>query len=157
MGRSFSHLWTVQNISWTSWTTVPASPNEAKFTAKGDTPQVPPPLCPSRASQDVSVFNVDALIREVNKSGAQATGQAILDRVVCTPFERLRYLKGELIAFTTSSVKEELDTQRIRYNTLKAKLGQVDSRRKELLKELQSLDDQKKDLNCQVAASKDLL
>ena len=36
-------------------------------------------------------------------------------------------------------------------------MGQVDSRCEELLKELRSLDNQKKDLSCQVVASKDLL
>jgi len=51
----------------------------------------------------------------------------------------------------------KLDTESTHYNTLKAKLGQVDSRCDELLKELQSLYDQRKDLSCQVAASKDLL
>ena len=42
-----------------------------------------------------SVFNVDAVIREVNKSGAQMTCQVIRDKVLRTPFERLHCLKGE--------------------------------------------------------------
>jgi len=49
-----------------------------------------------RASQDVSVFKVDPVIREVNKSGARMTGQVILDTVLRSPFERLHCLKGEL-------------------------------------------------------------
>ena len=76
--------------------------DEAKSTPKADAPRVLPPLCPSRASQDVSVFKVDAVIREVNKSGARMTGQVILDKVFCAPFERLHCLKASLIAFTTS-------------------------------------------------------
>ena len=50
-----------------------------------------------------------------------------------------------------------LDTESTCYSALKAKLGQVDSRCKELLKELQSLDDQSKDHSYRVAASEDLL
>jgi len=50
-----------------------------------------------------------------------------------------------------------LDAKSTRYNPLKAKLGQVNSRCKELLKEFQSLDDRKKDLSCQVVARKVLL
>ncbi|KAJ8439086.1 LOW QUALITY PROTEIN: hypothetical protein Cgig2_009229 [Carnegiea gigantea] len=57
--------------------------------------RMPPPLCPSRASQDVSVFNIDAVIREVNKSGTWMTGQVIVDMVFPTPFKRLHCLKGE--------------------------------------------------------------
>jgi len=56
---------------------------------------VPPPQHRSKASQDVSVFIVDAVIKEVNKSGAWMTGQVILDKVLHTPFERLHCLKGE--------------------------------------------------------------
>jgi len=56
---------------------------------------VPPPQRRPGASQDVSVFNIDAIIGEVNKSGAQMTGQVILDKVLCTLFERLHCLKGE--------------------------------------------------------------
>jgi len=40
---------------------------------------------------------------------------------------------------------------------MKAKLEQVESRREESLKELRSLDDQKKDLSCQMMASEYLL
>ncbi|KAJ8426500.1 hypothetical protein Cgig2_020470 [Carnegiea gigantea] len=69
--------------------------DEADFTPKADAARVPPPLRPSRASQDVSVFNVDAIIREVNKNRARMTVQVILDKVFRTPFERLHYLKGE--------------------------------------------------------------
>ncbi|KAJ8432843.1 hypothetical protein Cgig2_024531 [Carnegiea gigantea] len=56
-----------------------------------------------------------------------------------------------------NEASHQFNTESIRYNALKAKLGHVDSRRKELLKELQSLDDQKKDLSCQAVASEDLL
>jgi len=50
-----------------------------------------------------------------------------------------------------------LNTEGTRYNAMKAKFEQVESRCKELLKELQFLDDQRKDLNCQMVASEDLL
>jgi len=50
-----------------------------------------------------------------------------------------------------------LNIEGIRYNVMKAKLEQVESRGEELLKELQSLYDQKKDLSCQMVGSKDLL
>jgi len=56
-----------------------------------------------------------------------------------------------------NEASHQFNTESIRYNALKAKLRHVDSRRKELLKELQSLDDQKKDLSCQAVASEDLL
>ncbi|KAJ8435490.1 hypothetical protein Cgig2_033229 [Carnegiea gigantea] len=55
------------------------------------------------------------------------------------------------------AASHQLDTEIARYNVLKAKLGEVDSRREGLLKELQSLDDQKKDLCYQVTASEDSL
>ncbi|KAJ8431985.1 hypothetical protein Cgig2_005914 [Carnegiea gigantea] len=184
--------------------------DEAESTPKVGAPQVLPPRRLSRATPDVSVFNVDVVIREVNKSGAHMTGQVILDKVLRTPFERLYCLKGEFDSLydliherggdatplknkverlvhqacdlkdlqesysgrMTIEVREsrrvevgskldaashQLDTEIARYNVLKAKLGEVDSRREELLKELQSLDDQKKDLCCQVTASEDSL
>ncbi|KAJ8420712.1 hypothetical protein Cgig2_006264 [Carnegiea gigantea] len=56
-----------------------------------------------------------------------------------------------------NEVSHHLDTESTRYSALKAKLGQVDSRCEELLKELQCLDNQRKDLSCRVAASEDLL
>ncbi|KAJ8432128.1 hypothetical protein Cgig2_027710 [Carnegiea gigantea] len=149
----------------------------------------------AEASQDVSVFNVDTVIREVNKSGTRMTGQVILDKVFYTPFERLHYLKGEFDSLydlinerggdatplknkverpihqacdlkdlcrieagsKLNEASHQFETESTRYNALKDKLGQVDSRCEELLKELLSLDNQKKDLSCQVAASKDLL
>ncbi|KAJ8453327.1 hypothetical protein Cgig2_008211 [Carnegiea gigantea] len=176
-----------------------------------DALRVPPPLRPSRgASQDVSVFNIDFIRREVNKSGARMTGQVILDKVFHTPFERLHCLKGEFDSLydlmnergggdaiplrnmferlihqardlndlqesysnrMTTEVREScrvevdsklneashrLDVESTRYNAHKAKLWQVELRCEELLKELQSLDDQKKGFSCQVVASEDL-
>lgn len=56
-----------------------------------------------------------------------------------------------------NEASHRLDVESTRYNALKTKLGQVESRREELLKELQSLDDKKKGLNCQVVANEDLL
>ncbi|KAJ8433428.1 LOW QUALITY PROTEIN: hypothetical protein Cgig2_024764 [Carnegiea gigantea] len=73
----------------------PNDDDEARSTPKADASQVPPPLRPSRALQDVPVFNVDALIREVHKSRDRMTGQVILDKMFRTPFERLHYVKDE--------------------------------------------------------------
>jgi len=50
----------------------------------------------------------------------------------------------------------KLDIESTHFNVLKAKLGKVDSRCEELLKELQSLYNQNKDLKCQVAVGEDL-
>ncbi|KAJ8446928.1 hypothetical protein Cgig2_016470 [Carnegiea gigantea] len=69
--------------------------NDAESNPKADASRVPPTLRPSRASQNVSVFNVDAVIREANKSGPRMIGQVILDKVFRIPFERLLYRKGE--------------------------------------------------------------
>jgi len=69
--------------------------DEVKSISKAYAPQVLPPQRHPRASQDVFVFNVYAIIREVNKSGAWMTGHVILDKVLRTPFERLHCLKGE--------------------------------------------------------------
>ncbi|KAJ8432750.1 hypothetical protein Cgig2_011673 [Carnegiea gigantea] len=141
--------------------------DEAESTPKVGAPQVLPTPRLSRATPDVSVFNVNAVIREVNKSGARMTGQVILDKVLRTPFERLHCLKGEFdslydlihergeVGSKLDAASHQLDTEIARYNALKAKLGEVDSRREELLKELQSLYDQKKDLCYQVTASED--
>ncbi|KAJ8443564.1 LOW QUALITY PROTEIN: hypothetical protein Cgig2_020651 [Carnegiea gigantea] len=62
---------------------------------KLNAPRVPLPLRPPRASQDVSVFNIDAVIREVNKSRARMIGQVVLDKVFCAPFKMLHCHKGE--------------------------------------------------------------
>ena len=50
-----------------------------------------------------------------------------------------------------------LNAKGTHYNVMKAKLDQVESHREELLKELQSLYDEKKDLSCQMVAWEDLL
>ncbi|KAJ8426173.1 hypothetical protein Cgig2_021027 [Carnegiea gigantea] len=171
--------------------------DEAESTPKVDAPQVlsPPrlsratPNVSARATPDVSVFNVHAVIREVNKSGAHMTGQVILDKVLRTPFERLHCLKGEFdslydlirerggdttllknkverlihqagdlkdlqesysdrmtievresrrveVSSKLDAASHQLDTEIARYNVLKAKLGEMDSRREGLLKEL---------------------
>ena len=73
----------------------PSDNDEVDSIPKLVAPQVPPLQHRPRASQDVSIFNVDAVIREVNKSGAWMTGQVIIDKVLRTPFERLHCLKGE--------------------------------------------------------------
>ncbi|KAJ8438679.1 hypothetical protein Cgig2_011862 [Carnegiea gigantea] len=93
-----------------------------------------------------------------------------------TPFERLHYLKGEFdslynlinerggvrelpleVGTKLNEASHQLAVESTHYSALKAKLGQVDSRCEELLKKLQSLDVQRKDLSCQVVASEDLL
>jgi len=74
----------------------PSDNDEVESIPKENAPQVSPPQRGSRASQDVFVFNVDAIIREVNKSRARMIVQVILDKVLHTPFDRLHCLKGEL-------------------------------------------------------------
>ncbi|KAJ8422372.1 hypothetical protein Cgig2_006442 [Carnegiea gigantea] len=137
-----------------------------------------PSIDPLRASQDVSVFNIDAVIREVNKSGAKTTSQVILDK-----FDNLYDLINEREGNATLSknkverlihqllrpndcrevgsqlndASHQLDAENTHYKELKAKLGQVASRIEELQKDLQSLDGQKKDLSCQAVPSEDLL
>jgi len=73
----------------------PSDNDEVDSFPKLVAPQVPPLQHRPRASQDVSIFNVNAVIREVNKSGAWMTGQVIIDKVLRSPFERLHCLKGE--------------------------------------------------------------
>jgi len=86
----------------------PSDNDEAESIPKAVAPQVPPPQCHPKASQDVSVFNVNVVIREVNKSGARMTGQVILDKVLHTPFERLHALRVSSIVCTTSLMTEEV-------------------------------------------------
>ncbi|KAJ8438376.1 LOW QUALITY PROTEIN: hypothetical protein Cgig2_006294 [Carnegiea gigantea] len=179
----------------------PNDDDEAVLTPLADTPRVPPPLRPSRASQDVSVFDIDAVIREVNKSRARMTAQVIMDKVFHTPFERLHCVKGDFDSlynlinarggdatplknkveklihqacdlkdlqnsYSEGMITESrhieldsklneashwLDIESTHYNALKAKLE-----REELLKELLSFDDQKKDLSYQVVANEGL-
>ena len=50
-----------------------------------------------------------------------------------------------------------MDVEGTCYNAMKANWEQVESQCEELLKELQSLDDQKKDLSCQMVASESSL
>ena len=51
----------------------------------------------------------------------------------------------------------QLNAEGTSYSAMKAKLEQVESQHEELLKELQFLDDQRKDLNCQTVVSEDLV
>jgi len=51
----------------------------------------------------------------------------------------------------------QFNAEDTRYNVVKAKLEKVESQHEELLKELQSLNDQKKDINFQMMANEDLL
>jgi len=51
-------------------------------------------LYPLRASQDISIFNFDAIIREENKSGSRVISQVILDKMFHI-LERLHCLRGE--------------------------------------------------------------
>ncbi|KAJ8424352.1 hypothetical protein Cgig2_033471 [Carnegiea gigantea] len=138
-----------------------------------------PSIHPSRASQDASVFNVDAIIREVNKSGARMTGEfnSLYDLINerggdATPLKSkvkrlihqacdLKDLQESYSDRMTTKVREshlievgsklneasyQLEIKSTRYNALKTKLEQVDSRHKELWKGF-----------CQAVASRDLL
>ena len=51
----------------------------------------------------------------------------------------------------------QFNAEDTRYNVVKAKLEKVESQHEELLKELQSLNDQKKDINFQMMANEDFL
>ncbi|KAJ8426600.1 hypothetical protein Cgig2_013177 [Carnegiea gigantea] len=120
------------------------------------------PQCPLRAPQRrISIFNVDAVLKEVDKNAARVFGKAILDKVSHTPFDGLPSLKGDFnslyatilqkgvdVTPLESKVQGKLDeashrlnTEGVHYEANTAELKQVELRRKELLKELQPLED----------------
>ncbi|KAJ8434488.1 LOW QUALITY PROTEIN: hypothetical protein Cgig2_021444 [Carnegiea gigantea] len=74
------------------------SPNNGEIESihRAHAPSVVPHLRrPLRSPQGrISIFNVDALIKEVDKNGARVFGKAILDKMSHTPFDGLPSLKG---------------------------------------------------------------
>ncbi|KAJ8424349.1 hypothetical protein Cgig2_033468 [Carnegiea gigantea] len=80
----------------------------------------------------ISVFNADAVIKEVDKNAARVFGN--LDKA-----------------------SRRLNNEGAHYEAKAAELKQVELRREELLKELQLLKDQKKDLSSQAVPSEHLL
>ncbi|KAJ8438124.1 LOW QUALITY PROTEIN: hypothetical protein Cgig2_033003 [Carnegiea gigantea] len=170
---------------------------------------VPHPQRPLRASQGgISVFNAEAVIREVDKNAAQIFDKAILDKVCRTLFDGLPSLKGDfdslygiilqrgvdvihleskveglikqacdfkdlqqttpvehllknmiLVAWRCKldEASRRLNTEGVHYEAKMAELKHVESRHLELLKELQLLEEQQKDLSSQVTASEHLL
>ncbi|KAJ8425622.1 hypothetical protein Cgig2_018407 [Carnegiea gigantea] len=133
------------------------------------------PQCPLRAPQGgISVFNVDAIIKEVDKNAMRVFGKAYLTRCVVTFLMDFLLLKTILTAFMPLFFKEvsiyrvevqgkpdeascRLNTDSAHYAVKTAELKHVESRHQELLKELQHLEDQLKDLGFQVAANEHLL
>ncbi|KAJ8425548.1 hypothetical protein Cgig2_032885 [Carnegiea gigantea] len=135
---------------------------------------VPRPQCPFEGS-----------IREdfqVDKNAPGVFGKAILDKVSHSPFDRLPSLKGDFDSLYAAILQSVINVllQRARLKGLirqacdfqdynRATLvkhplknmiviaWRLNWRHEELLKELQLLDDQKKDLSCQVVVGKHLL
>ncbi|KAJ8431890.1 LOW QUALITY PROTEIN: hypothetical protein Cgig2_009957 [Carnegiea gigantea] len=149
----------------------------------------------------ISVFNAEAVIREVDKNAARVFGKAILDKVCRTPFDGIPSFKGDFDSLYATILQrgvdvtpleskveglikqacdlkdlqqsysgrtsaEEHDTYRMEvqgsrrlntegahYEAKTAELKHVESRRQELLKELQLLEEQQKDLTSQRLAS----
>ncbi|KAJ8443803.1 hypothetical protein Cgig2_017284 [Carnegiea gigantea] len=87
---------------------------------------VPRPQCPLRAPQGgISIFNVEAVIKEVDKNAARVFGKAILDKV-----------QGKL-----DEASRQLNTEGAHYEAKMVELKHVELRRQELLKELQLLEE----------------
>ncbi|KAJ8429737.1 hypothetical protein Cgig2_023126 [Carnegiea gigantea] len=110
-----------------------------------------------RASQEgVFIFNADAVIKEVDKNASWVFNQSILDKMSDTPYNGLYCPKGKHATLRSyrraTPVKQLLKSQIVVVQGYK-----VESRCEELLKELQLLEDQKKNLNSQLASSKHLL
>ncbi|KAJ8430787.1 hypothetical protein Cgig2_023281 [Carnegiea gigantea] len=127
---------------------------------------VPCPQRPLKVPQGgISVFDADAFIKEVDKNAARVLGKAILDKVCRTPFDRLPSLRGDFDSLYATILQRgkldeasrQVNTEGTHYEAKAAELKHVESRRQELLKELQLLEDQQKELSSQVAASEHLL
>ncbi|KAJ8446378.1 hypothetical protein Cgig2_019271 [Carnegiea gigantea] len=136
---------------------------------------VPRPQRPVKVPQGgISVFDADAFIKEVDKNAARVLGKAILDKMCRTPFDGLPSLRGDFDSLYATILQRGVDvtplergkldeasrwlnTEGTHYEVKAAELKHVESRRQELLKELQLLEDQQKELSSQVAASKHLL
>ncbi|KAJ8421805.1 hypothetical protein Cgig2_016543 [Carnegiea gigantea] len=164
---------------------------------------VPRPQRPLRAPQGgISVFNVEVVIKEVDKNAARVFSKAILDKVCRILFDGLPSLKGDFdslyatilqrgvdVTLLESKVKglikqacdfkelqqsysgrtsaeehdtcrmevqgkldeasHQLNTEGAHYEAKTAELKHVESRHQELLKELQLLEEQQKDLSSQ--------
>ncbi|KAJ8438055.1 hypothetical protein Cgig2_003591 [Carnegiea gigantea] len=130
---------------------------------------VPHPQHPLKVPQGgISIFNADAFMKEVDKNAARVLGKAILDKVCRTPFDRRPSLRGDFDSLCATIFQRGVDVTPIEskveglirgthYEAKVAELKHVESRRQELLKELQLLEDQQKELSSQVAASEHLL
>ena len=172
---------------------------------------VPLPQRPLKAPEgEISVFNADAFIKEVDRNAARVLGKAVLDKVCRTPFDGLPSLRGDFDSLYVTILQRGVDvtpleskveglirqacdfkdlqqsysgrlsakehdncrmevqgkldeasrrvnTEGTHYEAKTAELKHVESRRQELLKELQLLEDQQKELSSQVTASEHLL
>ncbi|KAJ8444139.1 hypothetical protein Cgig2_029914 [Carnegiea gigantea] len=120
---------------------------------------VPHPQCPLREPQGgISIFNADVVIKEVDKNAARVFGKAILDksysgRTSAEEHDSYR-MEGQGKLDEASHL---LSTEGAHYEAKIAELNHVESRHQELLKELQLLEDQQKDLSSQLAAREHLL
>ncbi|KAJ8444757.1 hypothetical protein Cgig2_033765 [Carnegiea gigantea] len=113
--------------------------DEAELVPKVNTPLVSCQPHPLRAPQgDVSVFNVDAIIKEVDTNAAWVFAQGILDKA--------HNLKDLYKSYSGLMTTDEQDSRHIeeasqllnmegtRYEAIAARIKQVESRHKELLK-----------------------
>ncbi|KAJ8425363.1 hypothetical protein Cgig2_032879 [Carnegiea gigantea] len=111
------------------------------------------------ARREISVFNADDVIKEVDKNAARVFGKAILDKVCHTPFDGLPSLKGDFDSLYATILQRSVDVTPLkskveglikqackldeashRLNTegeaKMAELKHIESRHQELLKEL---------------------
>ncbi|KAJ8444116.1 hypothetical protein Cgig2_005797 [Carnegiea gigantea] len=144
-----------------------ASDDEVESIRRANAPLLEPrPQHPLRAPQlGISVFNAITVIKVVDKNAPRVVGKAILEKVCHTSFDGLPSLKGDFdrpyatifqrgVNVTLSECKVQgklddashrLNTEGAHYEAKAAELKQVESRHEGLLKELQLLEDQKKD------------
>lgn len=84
--------------------------DEVESTRRVNTPSpVPRPQCPLRAPQGgISIFNVDAVIKEVDKNVARVFCKAILDKCRI-PFDGLPSLKGDFDSLYATILQRVVD------------------------------------------------
>ena len=71
---------------------------------------VPRPQHPLRAPQGgISVFNPDAVMKEVDKNATWVFGKIILDKVCCTPFNGLSSLRGDFDGLYATILQKGID------------------------------------------------
>ncbi|KAJ8420384.1 hypothetical protein Cgig2_032975 [Carnegiea gigantea] len=58
---------------------------------------------------EVSVFNANVIIKEVDKNAGQVFNQAILNKVSCTPFDGLHSVTGDFDSFYATILQRGID------------------------------------------------